>query len=310
MASPATSVRAGAGLRLLRAAVFTAVCVVLAAAGHSLAAGRPVPGTSLALAWLAVFAVVAPLAGRERSLPGIATLLALGQVVLHAVFTIGRTCAYAAGAGAAAGTTPGSAGTSAGGGLAALAARLTCGLHGQRLTPAAARAIVSRAGLDPSAYAAGTGGGHLAWGSWPTAMPGMPGMPSPSADADGGTAGVGGGAFRGAHSLLTALPFCSLPMLLGHLLAAVVAGWLLRRGEAALWRLIRLSLRVRGARPLSPAAALRRAHALLSALASRSPYPWPRGRAGTDAAAPGRHRTVWLRHSVARRGPPAFALAA
>jgi hypothetical protein len=112
MASPATAVRAGAGLRLLRAAVFTAVCVVLAAGGHSLASGRTVPVGALVCGWLAVFAVTAPLAGRERSLPGIAALLAVGQIALHAVFSMGQACAYAAAA------PPWSYGSGAGGGSA------------------------------------------------------------------------------------------------------------------------------------------------------------------------------------------------
>src|SRR5437763_1966421 len=89
----ASSVRAGAGMRLLRAAVFTAVCVVLAAAGHTAASGRTVPVWSLAFGWLAVFAVVAPLAGRERSLPGIAAALAAGQLALHTAFGAGQACA-------------------------------------------------------------------------------------------------------------------------------------------------------------------------------------------------------------------------
>lgn len=296
MASPASSVRAGAGLRLLRAAVFTAVCVVLAAAGHTLASGRTVPGTSLLLGWLAVFAVVAPLAGRERSLPGIAALLAVGQVALHAVFNVGQACA---GLAAAAGTPPGvSAGglssvpgtapgaSSGDGGLAALAARLVCGSHGHQLTPGAARAVVSGAGLDPASGA-------------PAQLPDMRGMLGMSGMPDVLSGGAG-------RSPLAALPFCSLPMLLGHLLAAVVAGWLLRRGEAALWRLIRLSLQ--GAAALSPAA-VRRAHALLSVLAARAPYTWPRVRRAARTAV-ARRRTVWLRHSLARRGPPVLGVAA
>lgn len=224
--APAGSVRAGAGLRLLRAAVFTAVCVVLAAAGHSVASSRSVPVESLVLGWLAVFAVVAPLAGRERRMPAIAAVLAVGQLALHAVFNAGQLCA-----GAVTGT------------------------------------AVGQAGLDPSAPAGAPG-----------AMPGMSATMMPQAMA---------------HSL------CSPPMVLGHLLAAVVAGWILRRGEAALWRL------ARGASGL--AALLRRAFTLLSGLTAWVP--------SSDAACPppaprARHRTVWLRHTLARRGPPRVVLAA
>lgn len=278
--APATlvaSARAGAGMRLLRAAVFTAVCVVLAAAGHTMASGRTVPVGSLVIGWLAVFAVVAPLAGRERTLPGIAAALAVGQVALHAVFNVGQMCAGL----------PAASAQGSGSGLRALATRLVCngrGAPAAQLAPQKAQWVRS-AGLGPSSTGA------------PFHPGGMPGMDM---------SGVASPPSGGAHTVL-ALPLCSLPMLLAHLLAAVAAGWLLRRGEAALWRLVRLS--VRGAAELaalSPAV-LRRAHALLSALAAQAA-----GTAGvrlrthcTADAAAARHRTVWLlRHSLARRGPP------
>ena len=82
--------RFGGDLRILRAAVFAAVCVVLGAAGHTLASCDTVPLWTLGAGFLGVVLVAAPLAGRERSLPGIATLLALGQTVLHALFGLGQ----------------------------------------------------------------------------------------------------------------------------------------------------------------------------------------------------------------------------
>lgn len=278
MSSPATAVRAGAGMRLLRAAVFAAVCVALAAAGHALASGTRVPAWSLVLGWLAVLAVVAPLAGRERAMPGIAALLAAGQIALHAIFGAGQMCTQS--------LTPSSDNS---GEVLSIAARLVCGHRGMRLTQQAARQIVANAGIDPNS---------------PQPMPNMPDMP--------GIAGMspptGGGG--GTHVAMTALPICSVPMVLGHLLAAVVAGWLLRRGEAALWRLVRLSARgAAGLAGLSPAV-VHRAHALLSALAAGVPAARPRGirRAGEIKGAG--YRTVLLRHSVARRGPPLPAPAA
>ncbi|MGB8941208.1 MAG: hypothetical protein WCD21_13380, partial [Streptomyces sp.] len=78
--------RTGVDLRLLRAAVFAVLCVVLSAGGHVLASCAAVPLWTLGVGFLAVFALAAPLAGRERSLPGIAALLAAGQVGLHALF--------------------------------------------------------------------------------------------------------------------------------------------------------------------------------------------------------------------------------
>lgn len=243
MASP---VRAGADLRLLRAAVFTAVCVALSSAGHTLASGHLVPAWTLAAGWLAVFAVVAPLAGRERSLPELAAGLLLGQAGLHAVFSAGQTRAA-----------PGTGHTDD---VVALAGRLLCGDHVRALTPRAAEQVVRAAGLDPSLTAAGHGSG-------------------------------------GVH---TAMAY-SLPMLLGHLLAALAAGWLLRHGEAALWRLIRLSAR----------GALRTAFALVRVLVAGTvpdPLTGPRPRCSRDGDEP--PRTAALRHSLARRGPPAYRLAA
>ncbi|MFD3453974.1 hypothetical protein ACFWVC_17585 [Streptomyces sp. NPDC058691] len=264
MASP---VRAGADLRLLRAAVFTAVCVVLSAVAHSLASGHAVPGWSLVAGWVMVFAVAAPLAGRERSLPGIAAGLAGGQLALHVLFNAGGVC--------------GPGGAPRTGGIMELAGRLICSHRALPLTPSTARQIVRQAGIDPDALPLG-GMAHM------SGMSGMSGMTH-------------------AHAESTMLAY-SLPMLLGHLLAALAAGWLLRRGEVALWRLITLG--VRGLAELT-GAALRHAVALMRALVSEalttpSAAAVPRRRAADS----GRPRTVLLRHSLARRGPPAYALAA
>jgi hypothetical protein len=279
-------------MRLLRAAVFAAVCVVLAGLGHALASDRAVPVWSLLLGWLAVFAFAAPLAGRERTLPGIAALLAAGQVTLHVVFGTGQMC----------GSLPSARAAGTDGGLLAVAARLVCGTgRGAALTPQAAQEVLARAGLGTVPPTS-----SLASMASMASMPSMRSMPMPmhmaaggSMPAAGGGAG-GGGAAWGPGALLG---MCSLPMLLGHLLAAVVAGWLLRRGEAALWRLIRLSVRgAAGLAVLSPAV-LRRAFALLAASAGEAVRARVRARraAGVPAARP---RTVRLRHSLARRGPP------
>ncbi|MFF3251252.1 hypothetical protein ACFYWP_09650 [Actinacidiphila glaucinigra] len=247
MSSP---VRAGADLRLLRAAVFTAVCVVLSAGAHMLASGHGVPGWTLAAGWLAVFAFAVPLAGRERSTPAIATGLAGGQLVLHVLFNLGGICG--------------------GGGVAEIAGRLLCDERATEL---------------PAHVHTAAGAGHMAGMPGMTAMPGMSPVTAES----------------------TMLSY-SLPMLLGHAVAAVTAGWLLRRGEAALWRLVALS--VRGLAELS-GGALRHAVALVGLLLTGSPAaPCAVPGAGrTDGSAPVPH-TVLLRHSLARRGPPAHALAA
>ncbi|MEV8532340.1 hypothetical protein [Streptomyces sp. NPDC051211] len=278
MTAPQTA-HAGAGLRLIRAAVFTAVCVVLSAAGHAIASCATVPWWAIGAGFLTVFAIAAPLAGRRRSLPGIAAGLAGGQLALHALFGLGQHGAAAAATPAA--PVPGTADTS----LAALAARLVCGGNSVPLSPSQARQILETAGIDPDA-------------------------PAPT---------LAGQAAHGAHAhaaqvtQLAAEPatgLFSLPMLLGHLLAAVAAGWLLGRGDAALCRLVLLSRRSAEAAPVR---ALRAALAFVRALGTGLPGAAPRtGRATRTTpdrtGTPGREA---LQHTVIRRGPPAaYALAA
>ncbi|MEE1740097.1 hypothetical protein [Streptomyces sp. BE147] len=274
--------RAGAGLRLMRAAVFAAVCVVLSAAGHTFAAGAAVPVWTVLAGFLGILATATLLAGRERSLPSIAGALAGGQIVLHTLFGIGGHTA--------AGTM--TAGTSGDSGLVRFAAGLVCGMGPSQLNAAEAHRIVTTAGIDPSTVAPGHD--HLAPAGAATAVPG----PVP-----------GGGLYAPVLDLLP-----SLPMFLGHLLAALATGWLLRRGEAALFRLARLS--AHGAQQLAAGArlrSLRAALALVRALSAGLPGQRTTGpltpRTADDAPAPasGEH----LQHLVTRRGPPAaYALAA
>jgi hypothetical protein len=273
--------RAAPDLRLLRAAVFAAVCVTLSAAGHVFAAGQALSAWTLLAGFAAVFATAAPLAGRERSLPGIAATLALGQLVLHFLFSCGQAGRAAAGQTAAA---PAADPDRAGGGLLALAGRLLCNDRATAsLTEAEARRIVADAGLSGALH-----GGH--------ATP-------PAADAaGGGTADCLQFAVRAALSLFSG------PMLLGHLLAALAMGWLLRRGDAALWRLVRLSAHFAdgfGGGPLVRAlrTALRCAHALLRGLLPEDAVAVRAPRAdAVDGPVP--PASLLPAHSVIRRGPP------
>ncbi|OIJ94252.1 hypothetical protein [Streptomyces colonosanans] len=73
-------------VRSLRAAVFAVVCVLLAASGHTLATGAVPPVWVEAAGFPPVFAAAAALAGRERSLPGIATAMLAVQGGLHLAF--------------------------------------------------------------------------------------------------------------------------------------------------------------------------------------------------------------------------------
>ncbi|MGN5631937.1 hypothetical protein [Streptomyces sp. AC154] len=266
--------RAGAGLRLLRAAVFAAVCVALSAAGHAMAACAAVPGWTLLAGFLGILVVAVVLAGRERSLPSIAVALAGGQIALHTLFGVGTHAA----------TPQPSAGDDS---LIRFAASLVCGAGPAQLNAADAHRIVTTAGIDPASVTA-QAHQHM------------------SATPSGGMAGSGAAGLAGM--------FPSLPMLLGHLLAALATGWLLRRGEIALFRLARLS--AHGAQQVAAGArlrALRVALVLVSALRAGLPDGQATGprtlRTAVDAPAPATGDP--LQHMVIRRGPPpAFALAA
>ncbi|MFC7306029.1 hypothetical protein ACFQVC_17605 [Streptomyces monticola] len=278
--------RSGAGLRLLRAVVFAAVCVALSAGGHALASCAAVPLWTLGAGFLTVLTVAVPLAGRPRSLPGIATGLALGQLGLHALFGLGQHGAQAAHtAGTAAATTDSS--------LIERAARLVCGAGAAAISPAEARRILTTAGVDPgSALGPGSGQG--------------------SAHAMHHHAGItgAGDAAQSATQQMGLLP--DLPMVLGHLLAALAAGWLLRRGDLALLRLFELS--AYGIEEGTFARSLRAALALVRALRTGlpgAPVAEPRAPRATRRAS-WQPRTAVLDDTVIRRGPPAsgFELAA
>jgi hypothetical protein len=102
----------------------------------------------------------------------------------------------------------------------------------------------------------------------------------------------------------------SLPMLVAHLLAALAAGWLLRRGDLAQLRLVRLAHGAHGVAEGALVRSLRSALTLVRALRAGLPGapetagpPVPR----TALVAPPKPRTVALKDTVIRRGPPAAA---
>ncbi|MER6026345.1 hypothetical protein [Streptomyces sp. NPDC001851] len=282
--------RPGAGLRILRAAVFAAVCVALSACGHTLASCAGLPLWTLGAGFVGCLLLVVPLAGRARSLPGIAALLALGQTALHTLFGLGQHGAAMVSAGMTSGgmtsdgmatAAPGARGSSLSDtALVEQAARFLCGANPSALTPGRAFHVLFAAHLIDRS------------GRPVTLLGGM----DHTQDATGSAAGL--------------LP--SLPMLLGHVLAAVAAGWLLRRGDLALLRLIELSAHgvAEGALVRSLRAALALAHVLCAGLLPAS-GPGPRGRRSARDDAPGPHALA-LQHTVIRRGPPAagFLLAA
>ncbi|MEU6877641.1 hypothetical protein [Streptomyces sp. NPDC046712] len=254
--------------RLLRAAVFTAVCVVLSGLGHALAACAGIALWTVVAGFLGIFGITVLFTGRERSLPVIVTALAGGQLGLHVLFGLGQRPLTASGLGPASDDA-----------LIRMAAKLVCGAGAAAISPADATRIITDAGLDPAdaaAHAHPTHAAHLA---------------------------------TGAAQNAGLLP--DLPMVLGHLLAALATGWLLRRGDLALGRLVRLS--AQGATELAEGAlvrSLRAALALVRALLAGLPgvpAAGPRHAARTAADNTPPPAAAALQHTVIRRGPPAAA---
>ncbi|GHF04197.1 hypothetical protein E5082_12395 [Streptomyces griseoluteus] len=272
--------RPGPRVRLLRAAVFAAVCVVLAAAGHTTASCANVPLWTLGAGFAGSLLVMAPLAGRARSVPAIAALLALCQVALHTLFGLGQHTAQPM---ASLGTAHSGAADDE---MVQRAAQLLCGSGPATLTPGQAYRLLLDARLID---ASGRFTGHAATGGHASGMAGSPAGPVPSA-----------------------LSLLSLPMLLGHLLAALALGWLLRRGDLAVLRLVELSTHgvAEGALVRSLRAALALTRALYAGLLpAAGPAPRLRRTERDEAPVP---QAAALQHSVIRRGPPAdaFRLAA
>ncbi len=255
--------RAGLDLRLLRAAVFTAACVALSAAGHGLASAASIPLWTLATGFLALLVVAVPLAGRPRSLAGITTVLALGQISLHTLFGIGQHDM----------TMPHSS------------AETSLVAHAARLVYGADAAAASTHGMASMPAMAQTGDA--------LALPG------------GGAQPFAGSSAPVLHAL-SMLP--SLPMLLGHVLAAVAAGWLLRRGDLAVFRLVALS--AQGVAEAALVRALRAGLALVRALRAGLPSPHGTGQRPprTPMDAEPLPRSAALQHTVIRRGPPPCSL--
>lgn len=73
-------------LRAARAAVFAAVCVLLAVFGHALDSQSALPAVTVAEAWCALCALACCATGRERGFPAIAGFMLATQVLLHPWF--------------------------------------------------------------------------------------------------------------------------------------------------------------------------------------------------------------------------------
>ncbi|MGK5632826.1 hypothetical protein [Streptomyces sp. URMC 123] len=78
-------------LRLVRAALFAAVAVVLAGAGHALMSGGHIPLAGLLAAFAVTGAVAWAAAGKQRGPVAIATGLVAVQGALHLIFAGARS---------------------------------------------------------------------------------------------------------------------------------------------------------------------------------------------------------------------------
>ncbi|WP_345260912.1 hypothetical protein [Streptomyces hundungensis] len=268
-------------LRTLRAAMFAALCVALAAVGHAAMSGHDIPIPVL----LAAFAVTGTAAwcaaGRRRGLLAIAGGQVAAQGALHFLFARAQPMSMAGMPGPAHGPShpmpePTSIPMSmsmpmpTSMGMPLSMPTMTCGARYAHLMPDAPDGQVMPGTAD---------------------MPAMPGMAAESMAAAVGQAhALGMGA--AAHAM-------SGGMLAAHLVAALICGIWLWRGEAAAFRLARAvgALGVVATRPLLRALHLLRTHVPAPPRPVRAPRPHHRPLPGLRGAVHG--------HAVIRRGPPA-----
>ncbi|MCX5201800.1 hypothetical protein OG897_10085 [Streptomyces sp. NBC_00237] len=90
-------------LRILRAALFTAVVVTLSVGSHVLLSGAPLPPLTVVAVGVAVFGLAYALAGRERGFGPIAALLVPLELAADTLFTTGQHVCYGPSGGPVAG---------------------------------------------------------------------------------------------------------------------------------------------------------------------------------------------------------------
>ncbi|MFF1905574.1 hypothetical protein [Kitasatospora sp. NPDC058218] len=282
-------------IRALRAVVFAALCVALAATAHVAMAGAGVSppvlagafGLTLGFGWL--------LAGKRRGLGPISVWMVAAQSALHLMFEqAGALTADRAGIGRLATTD--------------WADLLLC--NPDRAPVGISPADLARmAGIDPdvpptAGVRALTGAHHLG-----TATAAGPSSASPGH----GMAGTGGGPALSGDAAASGLPATSglsghdmaahsmsAGMIAAHVLAALACALLLWRGETALARLFELL----GALGTVLAGVLLLPLLALFARPRGFEPPVPPRPADRRARLP---RLVLLSHALVRRGPPSFA---
>ncbi|MET8859364.1 hypothetical protein [Streptomyces sp. NPDC004579] len=196
---------AGWCTRMLRAVMFAAVCVVLAALGHVMMSGSPVAWWVLAGSGAGMAGAGWSLAGRERGLPLIVSVVVLAQGVLHGAFSVAQSLTAATGAGP---------GRSAGGAMDGMDAMAMGAMDSMNMNS-----------MDAM------GGGSMGIDSMGSGSIGMGSM---------GGGSMGSGAME--HVLpwgAEASSPSSIGMFAAHLLAALLCGLWLGHGERAVFRVLR-----------------------------------------------------------------------
>ncbi|MFJ1847678.1 hypothetical protein [Streptomyces sp. NPDC088146] len=255
------------GMRAVRAVMFAVVCVLLAALGHIVMSGSPVPWWALSAALAVVAAAAWTAASRERGLPAVTGAAVVVQAGLHLLFAFSQSRS---------GPSP-SKTTSTTSFARLWAEHLTCGtIRPGGMSVAEAERLVTVAGL----------GGRLH--SPPPGTP-LDGMEEAVGRAGQMISGGGDGA-AASHHLGGMSP---AGMLLAHLLAAVLCGLWLAYGERSAFRI----LRALAGRLLAPLRMLPR-----PAMCCEGPRVRRRALGTT-----GPLRRLLLAHSITSRGPPAVA---
>ncbi|MVO86450.1 hypothetical protein GPA10_17200 [Streptomyces sp. p1417] len=268
----------GRSCRTVRAAVFAASCVLLAATGHALMSSTPLPwwalpgaaGTTFAGAWL--------LAGRERGILVVTSASVVAQAALHTWFSLAQALHQAPSGGAS---------------LAQQWARhLLCGAGGAGTMPEAdAVRAVTDAGLADRLNGPPPGHTRHSMGMQETlASGGASDVPGSAGGSGAGAHAFGGHDMAGMHSGHDMGGMSPFGMLAAHLLAALLCGLWLAYGERAAFRVGRA---VAGwiAAPLR--------------LVLRLPQPphRPRPRPRRDFGVRGARRLL-LVYAITSRGPP------
>ncbi|MFG2620362.1 hypothetical protein ACGFXC_22390 [Streptomyces sp. NPDC048507] len=279
--------RQRAPMRATRAAMFAAVCVVLAAVGHSSMSGMNIP-----FGWLlGAFAVTAGLAwpatGRRCGPVGISAALLGVQAALHLAFSASGAHARMPGA-----RGPGHHHT----GPAAPAAPAASEAHGMPAHGTPGTAAHGTAGMDAVAGSAAQGAAD-AHAVADTAAHGVTGAADAAAYAASGMADMAGDGAAGPAGLLAMAGHGGFGMIAAHVLAGLFCAAWLAWGEAAVFRLAGAlgATALLAARPLARALALVRTRVVPvpAPPAHRPPYVRPRRLRGAVHA-----------HTAVRRGPP------